>query len=105
MGPMVTDLYNANADLILSGHDHDYERFAPQNPSGTLDTSRGIQEFVVGTGGESHHDWGTIQPNSQLRNNTAFGVLNLTLHSTSYSWQFISAAGSSFSDSGTASCH
>ena len=105
MGTLVTDLYNANADVILAGHDHLYERFAPQNPSARADSARGIREFIVGTGGKSLVDWGSIQPNSQVRNNTTFGVLRMTLHPSSYDWSFQPIAGQSFTDSGSTNCH
>ena len=97
-------LYDANADVVLNGHDHDYERFAPQNPSGTADSTRGIREFVVGSGGRSHYVVGTPQPNSEVRDSTSFGVLRLTLHSTGYDWVFQPAVGT-FTDSGTGACH
>jgi acid phosphatase type 7 len=102
------DLYAANADVVLGGHDHDYERFAPQNPSHQADPAQGIREFVVGTGGADHGGAGgfpSIQPNSQVRDNTTFGVLKLTLHPTSYSWAFVPEAGQTFTDSGTTNCH
>ncbi len=97
------DLFGAHADVVLNGHDHDYERFASQDPSGHADRS-GIREFVVGTGGKSHYGFRTIQPNSIARNVTASGVLVMTLHPDSYSWRFESVGGS-FQDSGTAQCH
>jgi hypothetical protein len=96
-------LYDYKADVILNGHDHTYERFAPQNPSAQAD-SNGIREFVVGTGGAGLYPFPTIQPNSQVRNNTTYGVLKLTLHATSYDWQFIPIAGQTFTDSGTGNC-
>ena len=77
-------LYDYGADVVLGGHDHTYERFAPQNPNGQADSNRGIREFVVGTGGAGLYPFPNIQPNSQVRNNTTYGVLKLTLHSTSY---------------------
>ncbi len=98
-------LYNANADLILDAHDHLYERFAPQNPSSVLDLARGIRSFVVGTGGANHTSVATIMPNSEVRNDTTFGVLKLTLHPGSFDWQFVPVAGSTFTDSGTQICH
>ncbi len=98
-------LYTYNADVILNGHDHIYERFAPQNPSGGADSTRGIREFVAGTGGANHTSIEEIAANSQVRNATTFGVLRLTLHSSSYSWQFVPEAGKTFTDSGTGSCH
>jgi acid phosphatase type 7 len=91
--------------VVLNGHDHHYERFAPQSPSGTLDTAKGIREFVVGTGGASHYGIVNMQPNSEVRNTDTFGVLKLTLHPTSYDWNFVPEAGKTFTDSGTTSCH
>ncbi len=97
------DLYTAGAEIVLNGHDHDYERFAPQNPGGAADPN-GIQEFVVGTGGKNHYTFTAIQPNSAVRNSDTYGVLKLTLHATSYDWQFVPEAGKTFSDSGTRNC-
>jgi hypothetical protein len=97
-------LYDYGADVVLSGHDHTYEQFAPQSPTGQADSIRGIREFIVGTGGAGLYPFPTIQPNSQVRNNTAHGVLKLTLHSTSYDWEFVPIAGQTFTDSGTANC-
>jgi acid phosphatase type 7 len=98
-------LYAANADVVVSGHDHNYERFAPQSPSGEADASRGIREFVVGTGGKELRPFGMIKANSQVRNATTYGVLKLTLNPTSYDWKFVPVAGKTFTDSGTTSCH
>lgn len=97
-------LYKANADVVLVGHDHDYERFAPQTPEGDADTTLGIQEFVVGTGGESHYQVGEPRANSEKIIPDTFGALFLTLHDNSYDWQFDSAAGDTL-DSGRADCH
>jgi hypothetical protein len=99
------DLYNSGVEIILNGHDHDYERFAPMDASGKLDTAHGIREFVIGTGGKSHQGETTLAANSEVQNFTTFGVLKLTLNSTSYSWQFIPVAGSTFTDSGSQICH
>jgi acid phosphatase type 7 len=100
------DLYAANATIVLNGHDHDYERFAPQNPDGRVDPARGIREFVVGTGGNHERAFAlTPQPNSQVRITDTFGVLKLTLHPDTYDWQFIPQAGKAFHDSGTGVCH
>ena len=98
-------LYAHNADLILNGHDHHYERFAPQTPTGQLDTSRGIREFIVGTGGRALYGLGTRKANSDVFNAATYGVMKLTLSAGSYSWQFLPIAGQSFTDSGTQSCH
>ena len=103
MKPLFQALYNADADVVLGGHAHDYERFAPQNPSGQLDNARGIRQFVVGTGGAFFTSVSTPKPNSQVRQNNTYGVLKLTLHPTSYDWQFVPEAGKTFTDSGTGS--
>jgi hypothetical protein len=105
MQPIWQALYARGADVVLSGHDHDYERFAPQTPSGAPDSRRGIREFVVGTGGYSHYATRTPAANSQVRNGDTYGVLKLTLKATSYQWKFVPEAGKTFSDSGTGSCH
>jgi hypothetical protein len=98
-------LYQYGADVVLNGHEHVYERFAPQTPAAAADPAAGIRQFTVGTGGASHYTFGTIQPNSEVRNGTTYGVLKLTLHATSYDWQFVPVSGATFSDSGTGSCH
>jgi acid phosphatase type 7 len=103
--PLWQALYDANADVVVNGHDHDYERFAPQTPEAVADRARGIREFVVGTGGKSHRPFGPTKPNSELRDATAFGVLKLTLKANSYDWQFIPEAGKTFTDSGSGTCH
>lgn len=103
--PLWDALYDANADVVINGHDHDYERFAPQMPDGTPDSVRGIREFVVGTGGKNHRPFGEAKPNSEVRDATAFGVLKLTLRTKGYDWQFIPEEGKTFTDSGSGACH
>lgn len=103
--PLWQALYDYNADLVINGHDHDYERFAPQDPNGKADPQRGIREFVVGTGGKSHRYFGPTKPNSEVRNNDTYGVLKLTLKSAGYDWKFLPEAGKTFTDSGSGSCH
>jgi hypothetical protein len=105
MIPSWDALYAAGADVVLSGHDHDYERFAPQTSSGVGDPAQGIREFVVGTGGGTPRAFGTIRANSEVRNSDTIGVLKLTLHASSYEWQFVPEAGKTFTDSGSSSCH
>ena len=105
VAPLWRALYAGGADLVLSGHDHDYERFAPQTPAGRADAHRGIREFVVGTGGRSHYPIVLPRANSQRRTSSTFGVLALTLHRDGYSWRFESEPSSSFRDSGTGRCH
>ena len=100
-------LYDAGADVVLAGHAHSYERFAPQNANGGLDTARGLRQFVVGTGGVLLHSFTTNAANSEARNNTTHGVLKMTLRASGYEWSFLPAAGGigSFTDSGSGSCH
>ena len=102
--PLYQALYDYNADVVLVGHDHDYERFALQDPEGALDPVRGIRQFVVGTGGKSFHNFGAIQPGSEARNNDTFGVLRLVLSPTSYEWRFIPEAGKTYTDTGSTPC-
>jgi hypothetical protein len=97
-------LYDAGADVVLNGHEHSYERFAPQDPRGRADPGRGIREFVVGTGGGGLYAFGPAQPNSEVRNDNTYGVLRLTLRPTGYDWEFVPIAGSKFTDSGSAAC-
>ncbi len=104
MRPLFQILYDHHADVVLNAENEQYERFAPQNPAGVADPN-GIREFVVGTGGTSHYAFGTIKPNSQVRNNTTYGVLKLTLDPGSYTWKFIPVAGKTFTDAGTTACH
>lgn len=103
--PLFQALYDHGAEVLVSGHNHDYERFAPMRPTGARDDARGIREFVAGTGGAGHNGFVSPQPNSQVRNGTAFGVLKFTLHSNSYDWRFVPVAGQTFTDSGTTACH
>lgn len=98
-------LYDFDAELILTGHDHEYERFAPQTATGTPDKVSGIVEFVVGTGGRSHYPFGRIVANSLIRNNTTYGVLRLELLASSWSFTFVPVAGKTFTDTGTGTCH
>ena len=97
------DLYAKGADIVLNGHEHNYERFAQQNPSGVADPN-GIREFIVGTGGRALRAMGTTKANSEVRNNNSYGALELTLNAGSYDWRFVPVAGASFTDAGSASC-
>ncbi len=103
--PLYAALYDAGTEVILSGHEHNYERFAPLDPTGKPDDVRGIRQFVVGTGGRSHYPFGPPLPGSQVRNDNTYGVLALTLRAGSYQWQFVPEAGKSFADSGSTNCH
>jgi acid phosphatase type 7 len=101
--PLWTALYNAHADVVLNGHDHLYERYAQQDPSGNA-TTNGIREFVVGTGGESLNGLSAHPSTLEASDASDYGVLVLTLHASSYSWKFVTTSGTS-TDSGTATCH
>jgi hypothetical protein len=98
-------LYDAGADVIVNGHDHDYERFAPQDPNGTADHERGIRQFVVGTGGAGLREFRTVRANSEVRDATTHGVIRLALYPDRYSWDFVPVAGRPFTDSGSGPCH
>lgn len=97
-------IYEAGAELVLNGHEHNYERFAPMNAQGEADPL-GVREIVVGTGGRSFYRFDPPLPASEVRDNTSYGVLKLALYDAGYDWQFIPAAGSTFTDSGSAQCH
>ena len=103
MSDVWTVLYEFGVDVVLNGHDHDYERFAPQDPKGKADPEHGIREFVVGTGGGGVYKFQSIRPNSEVRDNASYGVVKLTLAATAYDWEFIPAVGT-FRDAGHASC-
>jgi hypothetical protein len=105
MAPFWRSLEEAGADVVLSGHEHNYERFAPQTAAGRPDPARGIREFVVGTGGKSHYRFRKPLPTSEKRDADTFGVLTLTLRPTGYDWAFVPVAGETFTDAGTGACH
>ncbi len=96
-------LHAQGTDIVIAGHDHIYERFAPQDSEGRADR-QGIRHFVVGTGGVKLYKVGTVRANSEARNVTDHGVLKLTLHGRSYDWQFVPVAGGKFSDHGSGQC-
>jgi acid phosphatase type 7 len=98
-------LYAGGVDVVLNGHDHNYQRFAPQDPQGRADPEDGIREFVVGTGGRSNYQISQPIANTEVYNDDTFGVLELTLHPKSYDWKFVPVAGDTFTDSGVARCH
>jgi acid phosphatase type 7 len=99
-------LYRAHAELVVNGHNHQYERFRPMNFRGQVDTVHGLREFVVGTGGAPLYTFRrTIAPNSEVRNDTTHGVLRLRLSARSYDWKFIPVSGRTFTDRGAGTCH
>ena len=99
-----TQLYEAGAELVITGHEHNYERFAELDGSGA-EVAEGLREIVVGTGGAGLYDFGTPLATSEVRDSSTFGVLKLTLHDTGYEWEFISVPHSTFTDSGSGRCH
>jgi hypothetical protein len=96
-------LYDAGVELVVNGHDHDYERFAPMRPNGTRHW-KGIREFVVGTGGTALRPFAEVQPHSVARQADVHGVLKLRLGDNGYRWRFLSVDGS-WTDAGSARCH
>ena len=98
-------LYDAGAELALSGHSHDYERFAPQTPDAVRDDARGIRQIVSGTGGKNNYPFGTIRANSEVRDARTHGVLLLTLRPGGYDWQFEPVPGRTLRDAGSTACH
>jgi len=97
-------LYEAGADVVVNGHEHNYERFMPMDAEGDPDPS-GLRQFVVGTGGADPYGFDTPLPTSEVRDASTNGVLRLTLRESGYDWQFIPVVGSSFTDSGSAECN
>lgn len=102
---LVTILYDARAEIVLSGHNHIYERFHPQDPEGVARYPGGIRFFTIGTGGAPLLPMRARTPTLQIRQNSAHGVLKLSLYATRYEWKFVSVAGKTFTDSGGSSCH
>jgi 3',5'-cyclic AMP phosphodiesterase CpdA len=97
-------LYEFGAEIVLNGHDHLFERFAPQDPFGRLDFDKGIRQFTVGTGGCYLYNVVHLQPNSEIQA-SVHGVLKLTLRANGYDWQFVPVAGTTFTDMGSGVCH
>jgi len=115
VSPLVQALWDNGADVILNGHNHQYERFVPRAPSGQRDDARGLRVWVIGTGGAGLYAFASSDPDEAFldrlsngapsRDNTAWGVLKLVLHPRSYDWQFLPTTGMTFTDVGSASCH
>ncbi len=102
--PLWEALYEAGAEVVLGGHDHYYERFAPQTPEGRADKERGLRQFVVGTGGMVLYDFTEPLPNSEVRIGGTFGLLKLTLEDGAYAWEFLPVDGG-VADQGRGTCH
>jgi calcineurin-like phosphoesterase family protein len=98
-------LYDYGADVVLSAHNHFYERLAPKDANGLRNDAHGIRSFIVGTGGRSHAAITSLDPDSEVHNDTTYGVLEVTLKAGGYEWRFIPVAGSTFTDAGSAPCH
>ena len=105
MQPIWQALYDFGADVVLSGHTHNYERFAKQTPAGVADPVRGIREIVVGTGGKEFYPINATIANSEANNDDTHGVLKMTLHASSYDWEFVPVAGGTFTDTGSDACY
>ena len=103
MNALYKILYQHGVSILVSGHDHIYERFAPQNPEGKAD-AKGVRQFIAGTGGAPLYRIGAVKPNSEVRNGNFHGVLAFTLNPTSYEWEFRPVAGQTFRDRGSAAC-
>ena len=99
------DIYDAGVDILLEGHDHIYERMQPIDPTGAVDTTYGVRQFTVGTGGAALQSYNGSFPATVTGSGTTFGVLKLTLHPTSYDWVFLPIAGQTYTDSGSAAVH
>jgi hypothetical protein len=103
--PLWEALVAGGVDVVLTGHDHAYERYAPLGVAGQLDLERGIRQFIVGTGGKSHQRERSIASESEVRDSRTYGVLQLRLRPSSYHWRFVPEAGRRFADAGARSCH
>jgi len=98
-------LYEAGAEIVVVGHDHNYQRFAPQTAEGVADPARGIRQFVAGMGGAGLYTFSTPIANTEAYNVDTHGVLKFTLGPGTYTWEFIPIAGKTYTDSGTGTCH
>ena len=104
MQPLFQALYDVGVDVVLTGHDHGYERFAPMDAAADRDGARGVRQFVVGTGGKNEEQRRSPKPNSEVRDKLGFGVLKLTLRPNAYLWEFVRDGGT-FTDTGANACH
>jgi beta-glucanase (GH16 family) len=104
MKPVVQALQAGGVDIVLQGRNHDYERFAPQTADRVVDP-KGLQAFVVGTGGIGFYTFKDTAANSVTRTDSTYGVLRLTLGNGRYRWRFVRTGGTAFTDSGERTCH
>jgi hypothetical protein len=104
VAPFWDQLHAARAELVINGHDHDYERFAPQDPAGNVERPGGLREIVIGTGGTELRSFHAQAANSEFRVAGTWGVLRLTLHPFNYEWEFLPAGGTTFADAGSTPC-
>ncbi|NPV86120.1 MAG: alkaline phosphatase [Anaerolineae bacterium] len=105
LAPIWRTLYDHGVEIVVNGHEHHYERFAPQDAEGNPDPQKGIRQFVVGTGGAYLVGFSQPQPNSEIRDSSSFGIILFSLHPQSYTWEFIPAEGGTFRDQGAGDCH
>jgi acid phosphatase type 7 len=105
VGELWALLHEGGADVVVSGHAHVYERLAPMDADGAVDLEGGVRQFVVGTGGGSLYGFGAVHPASEVRSNTSYGVLQLTLRPDGYDWEFLPTDAGGFTDAGSAECH
>jgi hypothetical protein len=97
-------LAEGGVDVVLSGHDHHYERFAPLDARGRPDPVNGMRQFVVGTGGGGVYVIKSAAPHSEVRDNSTYGVLKVGLLAGRYEWTFVAVDGQSFTDAGSSTC-
>ncbi|MCA1676744.1 MAG: alkaline phosphatase, partial [Actinobacteria bacterium] len=103
--PWIDTLYTHGVDVVLQASNHNYQRFAPQDPNDRLDPIHGIRAFVVGTGGISHYQFTGDAANVEASDDTTFGALAMTLHPYGYDWRFEPAWKGGFTDEGSGHCH
>jgi len=103
--PLWRAMYEAGVELVINGHEHSYERFAPQDGDGRSDPARGVRQIVVGTGGKDLRRFEQPKPNSEIRDDQTYGVLRLVLRPDGFDWAFLPVAGQTFTDAGSGSCH
>jgi len=105
IAPLWRAMYEAGVEVVVNGHEHSYERFAPQDGDGRSDPQRGVRQIVVGTGGRHLRGFERAKPNSEVRDDRTHGLLRLVLRTDGYDWTFMPIVGRSFTDSGSGSCH